>query len=301
MCIRDRFLFCSFLIDAAAALDGVAWMQQVAQQDGKRLVVNMSWGLYYMGTLDGHSLISQALDQFSAEGVVFSISAGNNGDIAFHIGKTFTGDTLRSRVQFYPYSAHPHMWGQSLTMWGEPNTSFSANIKVFNSNNALVMETPWYHTATQATYVDSLLIASDDTVFFNLTAEAANPLNDRPHFRLRIKNTNTTLRVIMQATAPSGTVHFWNVTELNNDVGNWGQEFQTGVPGGTAGDTQSGIGEPACAGGRGRARLARLNRARPVSYTHLRAHETVLDLVCRLLLATNNNSFTTPAQDLASA
>ena len=25
-------------------------------------------------------------------------------------------------------------------------------------------------------------------------------------------------------------------------------------------------------------------RGRPVSYTHLRAHETVLDLVCRLLL-----------------
>ena len=53
-----QFLFCSFLIDAAAALDGVAWMQHVAQQDGKRLVVNMSWGLYYMGTLDGNSLIS---------------------------------------------------------------------------------------------------------------------------------------------------------------------------------------------------------------------------------------------------
>ena len=27
----------------------------------------------------------------------------------------------------------------------------------------------------------------------------------------------------------------------------------------------------------------------PVSYTHLRAHETVLDLVCRLLLAKKNN------------
>ena len=27
-----------------------------------------------------------------------------------------------------------------------------------------------------------------------------------------------------------------------------------------------------------------LNIIRPVSYTHLRAHETVLDLVCRLLL-----------------
>src|SRR5664280_3657974 len=29
---------------------------------------------------------------------------------------------------------------------------------------------------------------------------------------------------------------------------------------------------------------ARRASARPVSYTHLRAHETVLDLVCRLLL-----------------
>ena len=38
-------------------------------------------------------------------------------------------------------------------------------------------------------------------------------------------------------------------------------------------------------------------RRAPVSYTHLRAHETVLDLVCRLLLAkkkrktTNKNSY----------
>ena len=28
----------------------------------------------------------------------------------------------------------------------------------------------------------------------------------------------------------------------------------------------------------------------PVSYTHLRAHETVLDLVCRLLLEKTNNT-----------
>ncbi|WDT36867.1 hypothetical protein PVA38_11825 [Streptococcus pneumoniae D39] len=30
--------------------------------------------------------------------------------------------------------------------------------------------------------------------------------------------------------------------------------------------------------------MLQLDRVRPVSYTHLRAHETVLDLVCRLLL-----------------
>ena len=35
--------------------------------------------------------------------------------------------------------------------------------------------------------------------------------------------------------------------------------------------------------GRGLA-VVGLQRAAPVSYTHLRAHETVLDIVCRLLL-----------------
>ena len=33
----------------------------------------------------------------------------------------------------------------------------------------------------------------------------------------------------------------------------------------------------------------------PVSYTHLRAHETVLDLVCRLLLEKKNLLYTSPS------
>ena len=36
--------------------------------------------------------------------------------------------------------------------------------------------------------------------------------------------------------------------------------------------------------GRRRQRPQRLGEDRPVSYTHLRAHETVLEIVCRLLL-----------------
>ena len=35
---------------------------------------------------------------------------------------------------------------------------------------------------------------------------------------------------------------------------------------------------------------AAMDRVTAVSYTHLRAHETVLDLVCRLLLEKTNNS-----------
>ena len=43
-----------------------------------------------------------------------------------------------------------------------------------------------------------------------------------------------------------------------------------------------------------RARLALIDHVTsPVSYTHLRAHETVLDLVCRLLLEKKNTTATT--------
>lgn len=241
-----QFLFNTFLVDAAAVIDAFVWMKNIADQDQKRLVVNMSWGLYHMGTLDGTSLISQAIDQMSNEGVVFVTSGGNNGNVSFHIRKDFSGDLLRSRIQFYPYSAHPRMWGQSISMWGEPGGSFSAGFSIANSSNQILQESPLYQSATQEYYLDSMLVQGNDTVFFNLTTDAAHPLNGRPHFRLRIKNTNTQLNIVLKATAEEGTVHFWNVTELTNDVGNWGQAFISGPSGWTAGDTQFGIGEPAC-------------------------------------------------------
>lgn len=246
MAFGAEFLFNTFLVDAAAVIDAFAWMKNIADADQKRLVVNMSWGLYHMGTLDGTSLVSQAIDQLSAQGVVFVTSAGNNGSISFHLRKEFAGDVLRSRVQFYPYDAHPNMWGQSIHLWGEPGNSFSAGFEVTSSGWTTLVETPWYHTATQPGYLDSMLVHGNDTIQFNLTADAAHPLNGRPHFRLRIRNTNTQLNIVLRVTAENGTVHAWNVTELTNDVGNWGQAFLGGQSGLTVGDRAYGIGEPAC-------------------------------------------------------
>lgn len=240
-----EFLFTTFLVDAAAVLDAWTWMHQIAQQDGKRLVVNMSWGLHWIGTLDGTSLLSQAMAQLAAEGVVFVTSAGNNGGVDFHLTRTFPADTLRSRVAFYSYASHPHMWGQSISLWGEPGATFSAGFSL-NNGATVLQESPWYHTATQAYYLDSLLVQGNDTILFNLTCDAAHPLNGRPHFRLRIHN-RSTIHVVLQVTATAGTVHAWNVTELDNDVGNWGQAFLGTQPGWTQGDRHYGIGEPACA------------------------------------------------------
>ena len=241
-----NFLFVTFLVDEAAVLDAWEWMYQKAQAAGKRLVINMSWGLYHFGTLDGNSLLSQAITAYSDLGVVFVNSAGNNGNVNFHLKKTFNNDQLNSKVDFYSYAANANMWGQSIHAWGEVGHAFSNGIVVKNSSNATLVESPFYSTNVTNTYIDTFLVTGTDTIFYNITADSAHPLNQKPQMRLRLKCTNTALKILLKSTAIDGTVHYWNVTELTTDVGNWGMPFSYAGTGTTPGDADHGISEPSC-------------------------------------------------------
>ena len=243
---ESKFLFVTFLVDVSAVLDAWEWMYQKAQADGKRLVINMSWGLYHFGTLDGTSLLSQAITAYTDLGVVFVNSAGNNGNVNFHIKKQFNNDLLKSKIDFYAYSSNPNMWGQSIHAWGEPANSFSAGIIVTSNLNLPLVESPLYSTDTTTSYIDTFLVTGIDTIWYNISADSAHYLNNRPTMRLRVKNTNTSLKVLLKSTAASGTVHYWNVTELTTDVGNWGMPFSAVGVGSTAGDNLNGISEPSC-------------------------------------------------------
>ncbi|MFA7274461.1 MAG: S8 family peptidase [Crocinitomicaceae bacterium] len=241
-----QFLFATFLIDAGAVLDAYQWMQNKAIAEGKRLVINQSWGLHHIGNLDGTSLLSQAIDNYSAQGVVFVTSGGNNGDVNFHLEKQFSSDTLQTKVDFYSYSANPNMWGQSISVWGEAGNDFSLALNITNSSNVSLATTPFFSSLTTLSTVEDTIIIGTDTLFYKLEMEAANPQNGRPHARFRVKNKNTSLRINLVATAAAGTVHFWNVTELTTDVGNWGMPFSAVGAGTVAGNKDYGIGEPAC-------------------------------------------------------
>lgn len=242
-----EFLFNSIQLDVGAAIDAFTWMQEIAQKDKKRLVINMSWGLYYLGTMDGTSILSEVIEEMSKEGVVFVTSGGNNGGVNFHIKKDYNNDSLRSKINFYGYSLHPSMWGQSISMWGMPNKPFAAGFEVYNSANVKLGSSNIYSTSIGSNYIDSFLVINNDTILYNLSIENAHPQNSRPHIRMRIKNTNTQLQIVLVSTANSGTVHYWNVVELSNGVGNWGQAFSIYGTHGVNGDANYGIGEPACA------------------------------------------------------
>ncbi len=248
MGFESQFLFTTFLVDEAAVFDAWEWMYDKAQAEDKRLVINMSWGLYHVGAMDGTSLLSQVLDDFSDLGVVFVTSAGNNGDVDFHIKKTFPGEPLRTQIRFYT-GALASLWGQSIHAWGDVDGSFSGGIQVLNGANVILIESPMYSTIDTDAYIDTFLVvpATTDTIFYNLSMDDSYPTNNRPQMRLRVKLGPLGYKIILKSTAEGGTVHYWNVTETVTDVGNWGMEFQAFGPGTTAGDNLYGIGAPACA------------------------------------------------------
>jgi len=239
-----QFLFLTFLVDEAAVIDGFEWMYQISQTEGKRLVINMSWGLYYFGTLDGNSVMSEVIKTYSDLGVVFVTSGGNNGDANFHIGYEFESDTMRTEVEFVPNNAVNFQDGQSVTCWGEPNESFAIKLEVFDNSGNSSGSSAWFNTNDGDDYLVDSLIIDADTYHFDVAIDESHPRNNRPHIRLRIDYPPSG-NIVLNAAANSGTVHFWNVLETTTGVGNTGWDFNDLLPGFVPGDNQYGIGEPA--------------------------------------------------------
>ena len=243
-----EFLFATLMVDESSALDAYDWMQSVAEADGKRLVINNSWGLPQWGTPDGSGLSNQFIDAMSDEGVVFVSSNGNNGDVDFHLDHTFEapGDTIRSRVKFYPLTSNPNAWGQNLTLWGEVGESFEMGFRLTVGLSTVVGESPMYSTSDGPLILDTNVVVNNDTIVYDVVLEPSHPANGRPFMQMRIHKGSANVAVLMQVTGESGRVHAWNHTHLTNDVGNWGQDFQAAQSGWLSGDPYYGIQQPAC-------------------------------------------------------
>ncbi|MDR1181402.1 MAG: S8 family peptidase [Bacteroidales bacterium] len=241
-----NLLFVTISVSEQAILDAFLWMYKVAQIEQKRLVVNMSWGLYYVDNMDGTGRVAQMIDSLSSLGVVFVSSAGNNGDVFFHLPHTFSpeNDTLKSLISFAGNGGDAQ-WGQSVSMLSSPNTAFSFGLQMLNSNNEPIAMSPFYHTETDNHYIDTfLIINSSDTVFYNAFIEKSNQYNNRPQARFRIKSNQYQSALIV--VSDSGDFHAWNLIELSNGVGNWGGDFvSNNIEGFSSGDAHYGIGAPA--------------------------------------------------------
>ena len=241
---KARILQCSFGLGEAEWMDGVAWMRGIAQDSSRRLVVNSSWGMYSFSCLDGQSLLSQAINNWSAEGIVFCTSAGNNGDNMFHINRNFSvePDTLKTVAEYYNCD---NCIGQALIIWGEQDHDFSAGFRM--QAGTTVWASPMFSTAGGDRVVYDTLHCGDIDIPYRAMIEHSNPHDSRPHIQLDVDK-NTALELQLYIAAQSGTVHAWNVANKENHAGNEGADFTNGGHlGFKAGNRNYGIGEPACA------------------------------------------------------
>ena len=242
-----KLLLGSWYLNEGSWLDQVAWMYGVAKAEGKRLVINSSWGMYTFSTLDGTSLLSQAINAYSDSGIVFVTSGGNCGDDLFHIRHTFDSDddTLASIATYYSGGI-----GEALIYWGEPSApGFRVGFAMIPNNDpTTVYYSPSFSTNDNITYLESCLPLNGDTVCFDVMTESANPLDNRPHALLNVDKING-YKLMMICMADSGTmVNVWNVCNLENGAGNMGFAFSSSnINGCVDGDNSNGIGEPACA------------------------------------------------------
>ena len=242
-----NIILCTFLVSEQAVIDAFHWMYQVAQQEQKRLVINMSWGLYYMGYMDGTGPIAEVMQELSDQGVVFVTSAGNNGDVKFHLHQNFdtNTDTLKSIINFAT-GGEPNRYGESITMTSSPNTSFRYAIAVTYNNGDIIGYTPFYDTQIGNFNLDTIAYVNGYPVEYMIENVASSVPNALPHVRLRVKKTiYGGIQYGLVVVADEGDFHAWNVIELTNGVGNWGGAFTSAGTGWTAGDKEYGIGAPA--------------------------------------------------------
>ncbi len=241
---ESDLLFSQMRNDVSSSIDAFQWMTNMAADAGKRLVINNSWGNYRLFPLDGTSLMSQAIDAFSQQGTVIVFSGGNNGNINFHLKKEFDNDSVRTWIQGFNYNTDSDLWGQAISMWGEPGHPFAVQLRILNSSNELIAQSELFNTGTADAYVDTMMIIGNDTVFYHVTTDAAHPLNGRPQMTLDIQSRNSNLRKIVYAEAPSGKVHFWNTRLTTYGIGNWGYGFTAPTAGYVNGDKLYGVGHP---------------------------------------------------------
>ena len=239
--VDAEFLFVSVNLTDQQVIDAWRWMYDVSQQEGKRLVISMSWGLYYLDNMDGTGALAEEMQRLNDLGVVFVSSAGNNGDENSHLMHTFTQqDTIRTQFTF-PQSSI----GSSITMMGSVNQPFSFSIFAMDNSFNIIAETPFLSTTEDGSF-DAVLVIGTDTVHYWGELQAANSYNNRPEVQLQVSKSSS-YKFGLAVAAAGGDFHVWNMALIESNYGNWGGSFNrpNSHPDWIAGDNLYSVSTPA--------------------------------------------------------
>lgn len=238
-----ELIFISLRRDAPSLIDAFHYIKDYAESVDKPFVVNMSFGSH-LGPHDGNDLKNVGIDNMQGPGRIFVGSAGNNGTGNFHHERDFTAnpDTLITVVTVHPSSD----WGQTLSMWGSENSSFSASIALADSDDNFVFQSPFYLSSDEE-QIDQTIPVGADTIQIRVLSTAAFTTNDKPNIRLEVRNA-TPHKIVLRAVSEDSHLHIWSNARMQNRYTNWGSNLTAAFPGAEEGNTDYAMGEPAGCG-----------------------------------------------------
>ena len=226
-----ELVFVSLTKGDAAKIDAFNYVANIAEDEGKPLVVNMSFGRN-IGPHDGTDLPNQTIDELSGQGRIFAGAAGNrghhsdgagNGAPSFHLTHDFHGDTIGSFIGFGNPDQQQSMWGQTINMWGAENTEFSFALQVYSDSADTILTTSWYHSSDDPS-LDSTYSLGEDTLRLRLEGEAVNPFNNRPAMMAKVRNTSD-YHIALLVSSDSTRFHAWNSLLREDDFTNHSYPF----------------------------------------------------------------------------
>lgn len=223
----------------ADMLDGAAYVYNYAQSVGKPAVVNLSWG-GPIGPHDGQSLFSQALDNLTGPGRIFTASAGNNGTNRVHLKKVFTpADTTVSTIVVFNTSLPQKT--NLVDIWGDSAQAFCIQLSLYTG--ASKMDSSIFFCLDNSTHLIQLKGLNGDTCFVTLTS-VASEFNGKPHMLLDIYS-RVNDRICLTVKAGSGTVNMWQGYVLENS-GYYGSFSKLSYSFASNGDSAMQVGDIAC-------------------------------------------------------
>jgi len=198
--------------------EGIRYIFEKADQMNKPCVVNVSMG-GSIGPHDGTSTESRLIDAMVRRGRIVCASAGNEGDVRIHWGKTFTptdtvGKTFYNEQDVKGYNYKPCM----IDIWGDTaSTPYKARIVVFNKDTkTTIYESAWFDGAPAMRQTSNITIqrtvsSTNDLLITGTYASEVNSVNHRGnmYFSLAIQSLPDRCKMGVEVVATDGTVNFY--------------------------------------------------------------------------------------------
>lgn len=191
-------------------LDGVNYIRNYAQAEGKPCVVNLSIGVQ-IGPHDGTSAFDRALDEMKAPGFVVVGAAGNEGDEALYLGYDFQS---QADTVFYTRLNASSSRSSYVDIWSGDSLPVAVKVSLLkNGDGQMAAQTDFYATTAEVDTAWTLKTAAGNALV-RMSPEK-NEFNGKYHMLMQVDARNVARAFTVCLAVKTGRadkpvrVHMW--------------------------------------------------------------------------------------------